>query len=116
MTFDEWQLDERLTAVSADQQSLMERSWDGALFHAESIHKNELEDMAYRFSCVVDYATNGKASKTNYDLETYKSLIEEAFRERENQAVNDALEIEREAVVGHLERLAGDIRDGSLEI
>lgn len=54
------------------------------------------QDMDYRFSCVLDNATGGRMSKTNYTKEDmYQEIHEAHCREREDayqEGYNDAKE------------------------
>lgn len=54
-------------------------------------------ELSELFSCVVDYATGGKLSKTNYTKETYYQAISEYMDDRIEKAVNIAFEITRPA-------------------
>ncbi len=55
------------------------------------VRTDELHDLCYRFSCVLDHATDGRMSKTNYTKEAMYAQIDDAFTRCAEQAVEDAI-------------------------
>lgn len=53
------------------------------------------DDMAYRFSCVLDHTT-GRMSKTNYTLNAMYAEIDDAFTKARDEAYQDGLKAGRE--------------------
>lgn len=51
----------------------------------------EYEEMAYRFSCVLDHATGGLMSKTNYTKEAMYASIDDHIKKICDEAVAEAL-------------------------
>lgn len=49
------------------------------------------EALDYKFSCVIDHATGGKLSKTNYDKDTYYTYINQHVEEQGEIRLEDAI-------------------------
>lgn len=59
----------------------------------------EIDDLAYRFSCLLDHATGGMLSKTNYDKQTMYTHVDDHVNKMVEQArEDDADEVAKEAL------------------
>jgi hypothetical protein len=65
--------------------------------------REECSRLDHMFSCVIDHATGGRASKTNYTREVYYQLIEEETMRAVDEAVEEATE-ELESQVAELRK------------
>ncbi len=52
----------------------------------------DYDRLEYDYSCVLHYATSGKMSKTNYELETIYTIIDETQHELSCDIVNDLMD------------------------
>ena len=80
---------ERLEAAKRSGGLCKEAASEIRKLHAEI---KEYEEMAYRFACVLDHATGGYLSKTNYDKDTMYAAIDDHVHRQCDEALKDALE------------------------
>jgi hypothetical protein len=50
----------------------------------------DVNDLAYRFSCVLDHATGGYLSKTAYDKDTMYAAIDDHVHRQCDEALKEA--------------------------
>jgi hypothetical protein len=70
---------------------------DRIMYRLGWVRAKDHEEMAYRFSCVLDSATGSRMSKTNYAIHPMLEQIEHYIQLREDEAVEDALMEQAEA-------------------
>lgn len=52
----------------------------------------ELVELEHLFGCVVDHATQGRLSKTNYAKEVYYNAIDDVLNRERDEAAKEAIE------------------------
>lgn len=61
--------------------------------HPDHYTKEEVSELVYRFACLLEHATGGKMSKTNYTLEAMKSVVDDHITELVNEEIAEREEL-----------------------
>lgn len=86
-------IEELTQALAAQRKRIRElRQALAAQERADADLRGEADDMAYRFGCLLDHATGGRLSKTNYPKEVMYNAVNEYVQRCCDKAVREARE------------------------